>query len=95
MEKVRRIKKRPLKLFFASAFVTALVIAFAAAMIFVEANTSKTGLKRVSTPFSAGISEDKAEITVNDRDYVFSIKPIFEFLESHALTAAFGAWLLI
>lgn len=82
-------------MFLASAFVTALVIAFAVAMIFVEANTSKTGLKRVSTPFSAGFSDGKAEITVNDRDYVFSVQPIFEFLKSNALTAAFGAWLLI
>ncbi len=92
---MRKLKKRSLKLFFASAFVTALVIAFAAAMIFVETNTSKTGLKRVSTPFSAGVSGQKAEVTINDRDYVFSVKPIFEFFKSDALPVVLGAWLLL
>ena len=90
-----KIKKRPLKLFFASAFVTALVIVFAAAMVFAEANTRKTGLTVVAVPFSAGVCDGQAEITVNDRDYVFSVQPIFEFFKSNALTAVLGAWLLI
>lgn len=91
---MRKIKRRSVKLFFASAFVTALVIVFASAMISAEANTRKTGLTAVSTLFSAGVSEGQAEITVNDRDYVFSVKPIFDIITSKAVNAVLGLWLL-
>lgn len=91
---MRKIKKHSVKLFFASAFVTALVIMLASAMISAEANTRKTGLQAVVVPFSAGVTGGQVEITVNDRDYVFSVKPIFDILTSKALNAVMGFWLL-
>lgn len=91
---MRKIKRRSVRLFFTSAFVTALVIIFASAMIFAEANTRKTGLAAVVVPFSANVTDGQAEVTVNDRDYAFSVKPILDILTSKAFNAVVGLWLL-
>ena len=89
-----KITKRSVKAFFVSAFVTALVILFALAMIFAEVNTRKTGLTAVSVPLSLEVAGDSSELTVNDRDYVFSLKPVFDFFTSKAFGAVLGWWLL-
>ncbi len=89
-----RITKRSARLFFASAFITALFILFGLTMLSAETNTRKTGLTSVSVPLSFKVSESSAELTVNDRDYVFSVKPIFDVFTSKAFNAVLGLWLL-
>ncbi len=89
-----RITKRSARLFFASAFITALIIVLGFAMLSAEANTRKTGLTAVSVPLSLKIADSSAEVTVNDRAYVFSAKPVFDFFTSKAFNAVLGLWLL-
>ena len=89
-----RITKRSARAFFASAFITALLIALGLAMISAEANTRKTGFTAVSVPLSFEVSEGSAAVTVNDRNYVFSAKPIFDIFTSKAFNAVLGLWLL-
>ena len=89
-----RITKRSVRLFFVAAFVTALVITLCLALIIAEVNTRKTGLTAVSVPLSFSFSGGSAEITVSDRDYVFSIKPVFDIITSRAFNSVLGLWLL-
>ena len=89
-----RITKRSVRLFFVAAFITALVITLFLALVIAEVNTRKTGLTAVSVPLSFSFSGGSAEITVSDRDYIFSIKPVFDIITSRAFNSVLGLWLL-
>lgn len=92
---MRKIKAYSWRCFFTSAIISALVIAFAAALIFTETNTSGIGIREVSVPFSAELFDDSAAVTVNDRKYELSLSAFYDFFESRLLKAAVIIWLLL
>jgi len=92
---LRKIKARSWQYFFSAAILTALVIAFAAALIFAEVNTSGTGIREVSVPFSVSLNGEGAALTVNDRAYEIPLSGLYEFLQSRFLGAFVTIWFLL
>ncbi len=82
--KIKRISKKSVKYFFASALLSAVFIVFVFSLLSVEANTRAIGFEDVSKPLYFEIKDCNAVLTVNDRVHSISIKPVFDFLSEGA-----------
>ena len=90
-----RITKRSVGLFFASFFVSALVIVFCALFIIAERNTQRTGFNKRSKPLEISFTENEASLFVNGRQYRGSLLPVFAVLESGIAHAGTLVWFFV
>lgn len=93
--KIKGITKSSVKYFCAAMILTAVFIAFAAALIIAEKNTSEVGFEKISTPLSFKVSGGSAVLTVNDRQHSISLLPIIRVCGSKAMHAVAVFFLLL
>lgn len=88
---MKRIEKRDILLFFASAIVTALVILLVVSLILTEYNTLKLGFEEAHNIFA--LNSDG--FIINDRKYFLPFDEIYAFLQNDIFKALAVVFLFI
>jgi len=87
---MKRTQKRQILIFITSFLISACVLIFLFSFITIEKNTGKMLGTPISKPFALNFKDSVAAITVSDRNYLFSLERINEFVTSKG-----GALLLV
>ena len=90
-----KVKKGSLSLFFAAAVISALVISLPVFLIITEANTSALGFERFLQTFAIDFAGEKCVMTVNDKQFMVALSPIYDFLRSKFMFFISTVWFFL